>query len=98
MITNLQRKWTRKGRPDGRVRARGSRGQRRGDGLPRTMQEHGPKLADDTIVMVRGRVENSEGPAEAVRPGHRGDRRPRRQHPGQGAPRPFGPTTPRSSI
>ena len=26
--------------------------------FPRTMQEHGPKLQDDAIVLVRGRTEN----------------------------------------
>ena len=28
--------------------------------FPRTMQEHGPKLQDDAIVMIRGRTENGD--------------------------------------
>ena len=60
VITNLQRKWTRKGDLMAVFDLEDLEGSVEVMVFPRTMQEHGPKLADDAIVVVRGRVENGE--------------------------------------
>jgi DNA polymerase III subunit alpha len=60
VITNLQRKWTRKGDLMAVFELEDLDGLVEVMVFPRTMQEHGPKLVDDTIVMVRGRIENSD--------------------------------------
>ncbi len=60
VITNLQRKWTRKGDLMAVFELEDLEGTVEVMVFPRTMQEHGPKLQDDTIVLVRGRIENSE--------------------------------------
>ncbi len=60
VITNLQRKWTRKGDLMAVFELEDLEGSVEVMVFPRTMQEHGPKLADDTIVMVRGRTENGD--------------------------------------
>ncbi len=60
VITNLQRKWTRKGDLMAVFELEDLEGSIEVMVFPRTMQEHGPKLDDDTIVLVRGRVERSE--------------------------------------
>ncbi|MEM7142552.1 MAG: OB-fold nucleic acid binding domain-containing protein, partial [Actinomycetota bacterium] len=58
VITNLQRKWTRKGDLMAVFELEDLEGSVEVMVFPRTMQEHGPKLEDDTIVLVRGRTEN----------------------------------------
>jgi len=60
VITNLQRKWTRKGDLMAVLELEDLEGTIEVMVFPRTMQEHGPKLRDDAIVMIRGRVENSD--------------------------------------
>ena len=60
VITNLQRKWTRKGDLMAVFELEDLEGSVEVMVFPRTMQEHGPKLEDDTIVLVRGRLENSD--------------------------------------
>jgi len=57
VITNLQRKWTRKGDLMAVFELEDLEGSVEVMVFPRTMQEHGPKLQDDSIVMIRGRVE-----------------------------------------
>ncbi|MEM9202788.1 MAG: DNA polymerase III subunit alpha [Actinomycetota bacterium] len=58
VITNLQRKWTRKGDLMAVFELEDLEGSVEVMVFPRTMQEHGPKLQDDAIVMLRGRTEN----------------------------------------
>ncbi len=58
LITNLQRKWTRKGDLMAVFELEDLEGSVEIMVFPRTMQEHGPKLEDDKIVLVRGRLEN----------------------------------------
>jgi DNA polymerase-3 subunit alpha len=58
VITNLQRKWTRKGDLMAVFELEDLEGSVEIMVFPRTMQEHGPKLEDDKIVLVRGRLEN----------------------------------------
>ncbi len=60
VITNLQRKWTRKGDLMAVFQLEDLEGSVEVMVFPRTMQEHGPKLADDTIVLVRARTENGD--------------------------------------
>ncbi|GJM38041.1 MAG: DNA polymerase III subunit alpha [Acidimicrobiales bacterium] len=60
VITNLQRKWTRKGDLMAVFELEDLEGSVEVMVFPRTMQEHGPKLEDDTIVLVRGRTENGD--------------------------------------
>jgi DNA polymerase-3 subunit alpha len=60
VITNLQRKWTRKGDLMAVFDLEDLEGSVEVMVFPRTMQEHGPKLVDDTIVLVRGRTENGD--------------------------------------
>ncbi len=60
VITGLQRKWTRKGDLMAVFELEDLEGTIEVMVFPRTMQEHGPKLVDDAIVLVRGRVEKSE--------------------------------------
>ena len=60
VITNLQRKWTRGGELMAVFELEDLGGSIEVMVFPRTMQEHGPKLADDAIVLIRGRVENRD--------------------------------------
>ena len=60
VITNLQRKWTRKGDLMAVFELEDLEGSVEVMVFPRTMQEHGPKLQDDAIVMIRGRTENGD--------------------------------------
>jgi len=60
VITNLQRKWTRKGDLMAVFELEDLEGSVEVMVFPRTMQEFGPLLADDVIVMVRGRVERGD--------------------------------------
>ncbi len=60
VITNLQRKWTRAGELMAVFELEDLGGSVEAMVFPRTMQEHGPKLIDDAIVLIRGRVENRD--------------------------------------
>jgi len=60
VITNLQRKWTRGGELMAVFELEDLGGSIEVMVFPRTMQEHGPKLSDDAIVLIRGRVENRD--------------------------------------
>jgi len=60
VITNLQRKWTRAGELMAVFELEDLGGSIEVMIFPRTMKEHGPKLAEDTIVLIRGRVENRD--------------------------------------
>jgi len=60
VITNLQRKWTRGGELMAVFELEDLGGSIEVMVFPRTMQEHGPKLTDDAIVLIRGRVENRD--------------------------------------
>ena len=60
VITNLQRKWTRAGQLMAVFELEDLDGSIESMVFPRTMQELGPKLVDDAIVVVRGRVENRD--------------------------------------
>ncbi len=60
VITNLQRKWTRKGDLMAVFELEDLEGSVEVMVFPRTMQEHGPKLQDDAVVLVRARTENGD--------------------------------------
>jgi len=60
VITNLQRKWTRKGELMAVFELEDLEGMVEVMVFPRTMHEHGPKLVDDVIVVVRARVDNGD--------------------------------------
>ena len=60
VITNLQRKWTRKGDLMAVFELEDLGGTVEVMVFPRTMQEHGAKLQNDVIVLIRGRTENSD--------------------------------------
>ena len=60
VITNLQRKWTRKGELMAVFELEDLEGMVEVMVFPRTMHEHGPKLVDDLIVVVRARVDNGD--------------------------------------
>ena len=55
--------------------------------FPRVMQEHGYKLSDDAIVILRARVDRRDDDAQAHRHGHHAVRGLRRRRPAAaGAP------------
>ncbi|MGI9605226.1 MAG: DNA polymerase III subunit alpha [Acidimicrobiales bacterium] len=60
VITNLQKKWTRKGDLMAIFELEDLEGSIEVMVFPRTMTEHGHKLVDDSIVVVRGRVDGRE--------------------------------------
>ncbi len=60
VITNLQRKWTRKGDLMAVFELEDLEGSVEVMVFPRTMQEYGPMLEDDVIVLLRGRVERGD--------------------------------------
>ena len=56
IVTGAAAHQDQEGRPHGELRPRGPRGQRRGAGVPRDLQEgRGARLADDQVVLVKGR-------------------------------------------
>ena len=57
VITNLQKKWTRKGDLMAIFELEDLEGSIEVMVFPRTMTEHGHKLVDDAIVVVRGRLD-----------------------------------------
>lgn len=59
VITNLQKKWTRKGDLMAIFELEDLEGSIEVMVFPRTMNEHGHKLVDDSIVVVRGRLDGS---------------------------------------
>ncbi|HYZ98809.1 MAG TPA: DNA polymerase III subunit alpha [Acidimicrobiales bacterium] len=60
IVTGLQRKWTRKGDLMAVFTLEDLRSSAEVMVFPRTMTEHGHKLADDTVVIVRGRVDGRD--------------------------------------
>jgi DNA polymerase-3 subunit alpha len=64
VITNLQRKWTRKGDLMGVFMLEDLAIGVEVMVFPRTMSEHGHKLADDAVVLVRGRVDQRDDEAK----------------------------------
>ena len=60
VVTNLQKKWTRKGDLMAIFELEDLEGSVEVMVFPRTMAEHGHKLLDDSIVVVRGRVDGRE--------------------------------------
>ena len=60
VITGLQRRWTRKGELMASFALEDLEDKIEVLVFPRAMVEHGPKLADDAVVMVRGRLDTRE--------------------------------------
>jgi DNA polymerase-3 subunit alpha len=60
VVTGLQRKWTRRGDLMAVFTLEDLRAAAEVMVFPRTMTEHGHKLADDAIVIVRGRVDTRD--------------------------------------
>ena len=60
VITNLQKKWTRKGDLMAIFELEDLEGSIEVMVFPRTMNEHGHKLVDDAIVVVRGRLDSKD--------------------------------------
>jgi DNA polymerase-3 subunit alpha len=60
VITNLQRKWTKKGDLMGVFVLEDLRSNAETMVFPRTMTEHGHKLADDAIVLVKARIDKRD--------------------------------------
>jgi DNA polymerase-3 subunit alpha len=60
LVTNLQRKWTRKGDLMAVFELEDLEGTVEVMVFPRTMHDHGPKLADDAVVLVKGRVQSDD--------------------------------------
>jgi len=60
VVTGLQRKWTKRGDLMAVFQLEDLRGAVEVMVFPKTMQEHGHKLEDDAIVIVKGRVDRKE--------------------------------------
>ncbi len=60
VITNLQRKWTKKGDLMGVLVLEDLRANAETMVFPRTMTEHGHKLADDAIVLIKARIDKRD--------------------------------------
>lgn len=60
VVTNLQKKWTRKGDLMAIFELEDLEGSIEVMVFPRTMTEHGHKLIDDSIVVVRGRLDGKD--------------------------------------
>jgi DNA polymerase-3 subunit alpha len=60
VVTGLQRKWTKRGDLMAVFQLEDLRGSIEIMVFPKTMQEHGHKLEDDAIVIVKGRVDRKE--------------------------------------
>ena len=60
VITSLQRRWTRKGELMASFMLEDLDDKIEVLVFPRTMSEHGPKLDDDAVVVVRGRLDSRE--------------------------------------
>ena len=66
VITNLQKKWTRKGDLMAIFELEDLEGSIEVMVFPRTMNEHGHKLIDDAIVVVRGRLDGKDDIAKFI--------------------------------
>ena len=66
MVTNLQKKWTRKGDLMAIFELEDLEGSIEVMVFPRTMAEHGHKLIDDSIVVVRGRLDGKDDIAKFI--------------------------------
>jgi len=66
VVTNLQRKWTKRGDLMAVFALEDLRGAIEVMVFPKTMTEHGHKLEDDAIVIVRGRVDRKEDTARVM--------------------------------
>ena len=66
VITNLQKKWTRKGDLMAIFELEDLEGSIEVMVFPRQMNEHGHKLIDDAIVVVRGRVDGKDDIAKFI--------------------------------
>jgi DNA polymerase III subunit alpha len=66
VITGLQKKWTRKGDLMAVFTLEDLRSSIEVMVFPRTMTEHGHKLADDVVVIVRGRVDSRDDTPKLV--------------------------------
>ena len=88
VITGLQRKWTRKGDLMAVFTLEDLRSSVEVMVFPRTMHEHGHKLADDAVVIVKGRVDKPRRRPQADRPEHRRARGGRRRRRAAARPRP----------
>ena len=60
VVTNLQKKWTRKGDLMAILELEDLEGSIEVMVFPRTMTEHGHKLVDDSIVVIRGRLDKRD--------------------------------------
>ena len=60
VVTGLQRRWTRKGELMATFALEDLEDKIEVLVFPRAMSEHGPKLADDAVVVVRGRLDSRE--------------------------------------
>jgi DNA polymerase-3 subunit alpha len=60
VVTGLQRKWTKRGDLMAVFQLEDLRGSVEVMVFPKTMQEHGHKLEDDAIVIIKGRVDRKE--------------------------------------
>ena len=66
VVTGLQRKWTKRGDLMAVFQLEDLRGAIEVMVFPKTMTEHGHKLEDDAIVIVRGRVDRKEDTARVM--------------------------------
>ncbi|MGH9118416.1 MAG: DNA polymerase III subunit alpha [Acidimicrobiales bacterium] len=66
VVTALQRKWTKKGELMAVFTLEDLESAIEVMVFPKTMTEHGHKLADDTIVVVRGRVDNRDDQTKLI--------------------------------
>ena len=66
VVTGLQRKWTKRGDLMAVFQLEDLRGAIEVMVFPKTMTEHGHKLEDDAIVIVRGRVDRKEDTAQVM--------------------------------
>ena len=66
VVTGLQRKWTKRGDLMAVFQLEDLRGAVEVMVFPKTMTEHGHKLEDDAIVIVRGRVDRKEDTARVM--------------------------------
>ena len=66
VVTNLDKKWTRRGDLMAVFNLEDLGGSMEVMVFPKTMTEHGHKLADDVIVLVKGRIDRREEPPKII--------------------------------
>ena len=66
VVTNLDKKWTRRGDLMAVFALEDLGGSMEVMVFPKTMTEHGHKLADDEIVLVKGRIDRREEPPKII--------------------------------